>query len=336
MRLVGGADALNEVASMLAFSNWARIAVAYWGEGAVRRLGLDKLPRTSDLCIALDLMSGACNPGEVRSLIKHLGRSRVMAVDELHAKLWLTKAGALIGSSNASANGFGHEGQEDEVTGLIEANLVLPPLLDAERQAWTDWFEDQVWAHAYEITDPILAEAERRWKARRARRGATKPATSAGKGVGMLLDRLREDPGFFRDKQLRIVAYRHTKLTPPARRGLKAEQKARALDDIDCYERWRLAPGEYVLDLDWDAQSGSLLLEGLWKAAEVRTVVRLQGTSITLVHPMRDFEGFRVGTARAWKKAAAEVIASLQKRRKLRGKSLDISAEEFGAELSRQ
>lgn len=96
-------------------SKWVReqnkldIAVAFWGEGAIKELGLDQPGRK--FRVLLDLSAGASNPDEVRALWK-LAPKSVKVVERLHAKAYVTPSQALIGSANASANGLGWEGKE--------------------------------------------------------------------------------------------------------------------------------------------------------------------------------------------------------------------------------
>jgi hypothetical protein len=49
-------------------------------------------------------MSGACNPDVIRKLM-NLG-AEIKMVDGMHARIYWTRAGAIIGSANASANGL--------------------------------------------------------------------------------------------------------------------------------------------------------------------------------------------------------------------------------------
>ena len=106
-KILDGAAAEREIKNLLSACSRARLAVAYWGSGAVARFGLNAVrKRTVDIEITCDLMSGACNPSEVKKLIKLFGPDRVRTRDRLHAKAWITDVGCVLGSSNASANGL--------------------------------------------------------------------------------------------------------------------------------------------------------------------------------------------------------------------------------------
>src|SRR5258708_2971360 len=107
-------DALQKATS-------AKLAVAFWGEGAVERLGVrrDHL----EVEIICNLESGACNPAEIRRLIAMAPAVRIRSNPRLHAKLYWTANCAVVGSSNASANGLAVEGRP--LAGWAEANVLV-------------------------------------------------------------------------------------------------------------------------------------------------------------------------------------------------------------------
>ncbi|WP_442920428.1 phospholipase D family protein [Marinovum sp. 1_MG-2023] len=130
----------------------ARLAVAYWGDGAAKDLGLSG----EAVRITCNLMGGGTNPEEVRRLIKtgvqvrhHVG---------LHVKLGVVGDVSFLGSSNMSANGLGAEGAKD---GWAEANI----LYQSERAEIASMFE-RLWGESREVTDDDLALAQRRWNLR--------------------------------------------------------------------------------------------------------------------------------------------------------------------------
>jgi HKD family nuclease len=79
-----------------------RIAVAFWGEGAAKTLRLTGARRGRIIC---NLESGACNPKEVRKL-RASKRLKLKTHAQLHAKIYWSPTAAMVGSSNASANGL--------------------------------------------------------------------------------------------------------------------------------------------------------------------------------------------------------------------------------------
>jgi hypothetical protein len=77
------------VRKILASNKSIRAAVAYWGNGAVRRLGIKKGQSVTVIC---DLLSGCCNPREIKRLRAAIGAKRVLTHDRLHAKYGWGKA----------------------------------------------------------------------------------------------------------------------------------------------------------------------------------------------------------------------------------------------------
>jgi HKD family nuclease len=81
--------------------------VAFWGQGALKALGLDQAQRK--VRILLDLSAGATNPQVVRELLA-LHPEKVRNIPRLHAKTYIGENEITVGSANASANGLGIEG----------------------------------------------------------------------------------------------------------------------------------------------------------------------------------------------------------------------------------
>jgi hypothetical protein len=327
--ILGGPAAEREIKNLLSACSRARLAVAYWGSGAVARLGLGAVrTRTVDIEITCDLMSGACNPNEVVELIKLFGADRVRTRDGLHAKAWITDAGCVLGSSNASANGLGHEA--DETLGLIEANLSFPGMPQPMWAAWEGWYEASARTDSVPIDDEMLKEAHERWAARRAVRDG--PLASSRSG-GSLLAALRDNPGRFRDKPLKVSIYEHDGYSPEAERGVE-EAKAEYKDTggrgtLDAYESWRVPAGTYILDFDWDPSRRTASLDGIWKIVSDRPYRRLKGTSITLCTGAPSFEGLS-----AAKEKTALAQAATKVMRAHGQDELTVTAEEFGRRLA--
>lgn len=331
MKILDGEATRSEITDLLQESKWARVAVAYWGAGASEVLKLEDFAgRKPDVQIACDLMSGATNPKEVEELIRLFGRDAVKAVSNLHAKVWLTDAGAIIGSSNASANGLGHEGTEKPVAGLVEANVRFPPLDRSMRDQWEAWFV-RLWDGGDEITKPMLNLAKKRWKERRRLRDVLIGRRERDDPAGSLLDKLRTAPDFFRDKPLTIWAWKPDELSKTEIALLAHERVSRHSSRLDCYGRVELKPGQYILDAYWDADRETFRMEGLYKAAEDETIVRSGRSFISVVYPVSSFEGltFR-GEARAWKQAILAVIAKSRNKTEMR-----LTAERFGLALQK-
>jgi hypothetical protein len=89
------------------------MAVAFWGDGATKGLGLDK-KRGEVATVICNLKSGGTNPNEIRELWK--ANINPLQCDKLHGKVYLFDDCVIIGSSNASSNGLrGFWGEAQQV-----------------------------------------------------------------------------------------------------------------------------------------------------------------------------------------------------------------------------
>lgn len=175
------------------------MAVAFWGAGAS-----DRLRPMSGGRILCDLGSGACNPSEIRALIKR--GYEVRTRDGMHAKVYLSSSAAIVCSANASANGLGLEGNEvqDDLPhspGNEAGYLVTKPQVLASIR---DWFEE-LWADpatfAVPPSSPLLLAAEAEWRRRRPARPVRRLSGEIG-----LLEAFRTDPRVFDDRPF-VVAH---------------------------------------------------------------------------------------------------------------------------------
>jgi hypothetical protein len=131
--------------------------VAFWGSGAAEWIR-DAGGRVAEAQILCDISMGGCWP----DALKGLGapdNERLRRRDGLHAKVYISHAGLVVGSPNVSANGIGF-GERDPV--LLEAGSFYPPKSHAWKQAGA-WF-DSVYRDAKVVDDAALAEAQKRWQ----------------------------------------------------------------------------------------------------------------------------------------------------------------------------
>lgn len=164
-----------------------RLAVAFWGTGGADRLGL-RGASAKGVQVLCNLESGACNPDEVAALKARGVRVRTNA--RLHAKVYTDGHSAIVGSSNASANGLA--AARGGPTALIEASLLTT---DADVVAEVvDWLE-RLWnaPESLTVTGPMLREARARW----ALRPHVASFATRGGRAGGLLARCRRSPELF-------------------------------------------------------------------------------------------------------------------------------------------
>lgn len=252
MTLLDETQALTEIRALLAASDTARLAVAFWGAGAIERLGLDRAELTVSILCNLD--SGACNPAELRS-IQSLPGVTLKSHPALHAKVYWTPVAAVLGSSNASANGLALEG--DAAGGWAEANIRLDDpvvLTDIAR-----WFET-LFAAGYDVEDADLERAELVWKSR------AKMAPTGTRLVGDLVTAYRNALHHPAWKQVKL-AYWRDPLDPADKAWLAGERAAKRLaSTISAYGQWndRIAASDWVLDFDLTGTAAAF--GGIWEA----------------------------------------------------------------------
>lgn len=132
------------------------VAVAFWGKGAIKKLGLSPASRGRVIC---NLESPACNPHEIKALVE-LGHIKVRSHPRLHAKLYAGKGFVIVGSSNVSTNGLNEDGRA--AAGWIEANLLTNDKSTTEVCA--AMFAD-IWDRATRrVTVKMADEAIRIWR----------------------------------------------------------------------------------------------------------------------------------------------------------------------------
>jgi PLD-like domain len=301
-----GLDVEREAKELISHADAGRVrvAVAYWGVGSVDRLDI-KSVAGNDITIVCDLMSGACNPIEIKGLLKAFqkpsGNSRVLMRDHLHAKVWLTDRGAIVGSSNASTNGLGFEG--DELKDCIEANVFVD---DAETLAAIDrWFEKDVMEDAKEITKADLKEAHRRWKRHR----TTRPLPFA---KGSLLEELRAHPSFFADRDFMVWVYEATEFDEWAEQTLDVEQKTRGNSSISGWQNIEgpIPPaGAYILEF-FTGKNQKAKLGGLYQVLMNKPLITRGKSTLLLCEPLGTFDGRVLGDRKSWEQAATKAANS--------------------------
>lgn len=252
MKLLDETDALAAIRGLLDQTDTARLAVAFWGKGAIERLGLDRPGLVAEILCNLD--SGACNPAELRR-IRELPGVTLKSHPSLHAKVYWTPAAAVLGSSNASANGLALE--DDAAGGWREANVRLD-----DGQVLGDiatWF-DTLFGQGHEILDEDLDRAEQIWKAR------AKMAPTGTRLVGDLLTAFTNAPAHPVWRQVKL-AYWMDGLSDEDEAWLETERHDGHLaPGVSAYGQWndRIAPHDWVLDFDLSAKAPHY--DGIWRA----------------------------------------------------------------------
>lgn len=138
-----------------------RCAVAFWGAGAVEELFGNEILDREDVWIVCDISMGGTNPDTLCALgapnNENLGH-----IEGLHAKLYHSDAGMVVGSANASRNGIGFM---NNAAGLVESGMFIKSGTKTWKAART-WFEEDVWSQSTEIDEPTLMTAQITWRNR--------------------------------------------------------------------------------------------------------------------------------------------------------------------------
>lgn len=290
IRFLDGRALGAELPEFCRASKEVRIAVAFWGEGAVDALGSgDGLERVRIVC---NLRSGGTNPDAIRRLVA--AGASVKHSDELHAKLYLFDTQAVIGSSNVSANGLSYQGHE--ATGWTEANVLFDrasgPYTDAERQF------DAIWRTARLVKHTDLDSAQEAWSRRR-RLGLAGRSSNGSD----LISELATRPEFFADQRIFLTVDRYYR-SASSELALETERKRLDVgDELDCWEDWEDMPKDATFVSFMRGPRGGVKFDGFWHSPERRREIRNKdGELLQLVDQLDDVKGIkRVGDLIRWK-----------------------------------
>lgn len=261
-----------------------KIAVAFWGEGALKGLGLEHR-RLSDVKVICNLSVGACAPSVIRNLLD--SGADVRALSTLHAKVYLGTREAVVGSANISRNGLGIR----EGYGWNEACVRLAsPTEVAHLDAWFD----ELWDKAADMSDPhvarlVLEQAERDLARRQL---VSEPID--------LLSTLRKDPAVLEGKPLHITldwatySKRVEKKVKNLRKSLGA--------DIDAWEDWKEMPAESeILSFYYDQKTEEVTYEGTWRTPrDPESEMDPETKGIFVLAAPRILQNYTLGNQRAW------------------------------------
>lgn len=255
---------LRQSVSALVKGEQPRLAVAFWGEGAAEQLGI--LAVAKKCRIICNLSTGGTNPKEIRKLIA--AGATIKQMDKLHAKVYLANGRAIVGSSNASANGLSFQG--DDLKGWVEANLFAQE--DALTRQLDDWFEKLWKEEARPIKEKDLLTAELSWSRRRqAARAITSPV-----GKLNLLKTLKKNPEVLSDRRIFITFYHGESPDDCWDRLEEVKKRYRkegyTTDNLSFLQVWEY-PKESHLVCFRAGPRGGLAFEGVWYVPEFPAVI---------------------------------------------------------------
>jgi hypothetical protein len=258
------------------------IVAPYFGGGAFKQLGFDTYKASGT--IICDLYSGACNPEEIKEFMKpSLGLS-VRTLDNLHAKIYWTDKGIVVGSANPSANGLAFEGKE--TGGLLETCVASEDI--SAVTAWKSYIKANFLSPSRVVTPNDIKAAIPIWKPQRDTR--PKPPSSDG-----LLALMQKQPEVFKDRNIVITAYDSADPSATSKKKFQSQKKQRKIIDLDFYENWVLGPGTTIVDFNYVTPKSRPQFGGFYQALhETPVVPTTRDSSILLVVKLRDLLGMKL------------------------------------------
>lgn len=251
MTLLDEVTTTDALRAMLATASQAKLAVAFWGRGAIETLGLDRPNLALEVLCNPD--SGACNPDEMRLLLA-LPNVKLKRHPSLHAKIYWTPGAAVIGSSNASANGLVVEGG---ASGWRETNIQVeaPELVAQIKDRFSALFDD-----GEEVTPEAIELAARLWKLRKRLQPTGRPLART------LFEAFAVAPKHRAWKTVKLI-YCRDDLDPPDEDWMALEiKKKRQPEYASAYAEWneRIAPGDQIIAYEHGGRAARW--DGVWRA----------------------------------------------------------------------
>lgn len=271
MKFLDENTVLQSVRASLSMTDTGTLVVAFWGNGAIERLGLDKPWRS--LRVVCNLESGACNPAEITRL-QAIPNVEVRTDWRLHGRVYLTPDNVVLGSSNASSNGLVVEGAA--ALGWAEANIESsdPKFLE-EIATWCGTRFEQ----AVPIDDGMLDLARASWSARKTFAPVAGPLTAD------LIDLVRREPNHVAFENIKVVQWAR-KASPEANAVfLEALETDQSLTGTDIYEGWGtdMAVDDWLIDFNVGKRKPEFT--GYWKVVFVD-----KKNDVTFVRPAESIE----------------------------------------------
>ncbi|MEA9562230.1 phospholipase D family protein [Xanthomonas campestris] len=258
------------------------LAVAFWGKGASKELGLHDRAQPSR--ILLELSQGGSSPDEVRQLMK-LPNVEVKTLDRLHAKAYIGEEEMIVGSANASAGGLGIVGRESvHWTELGVKVAEEGPLHEAK-----SWF-DAAWIRGKRITKTMLDAAQRLINERNSK---LLPSNPSGLSI---LQAVKQDPDAWKDARIWVVVATRN-LGLEGQKLLNEARSSSPTPEIYAYENWPDIPRAATLISLTKYENEKVELDD---PPTFRTPEEKQPGKIQLVFPEK-ITGYTIGTISEWR-----------------------------------
>ncbi|MBY2943111.1 hypothetical protein HF264_26005 [Rhizobium leguminosarum] len=254
MPIVTGPNLFEQLKAAVSKSVSVRLAIAFWGGGAVDAIGLTAGHKIEIIC---NLEMGGTNPDEIEEIIR-LG-AKVHAHKTLHAKMGIASNFGFLGSSNASANGLGLQGAEARA--WEELNVIFENAADIDRLNVEFARLKSEAGDPLKIGDHRITLARERWQIRKTHF----PPPSTKEPTRSVLELLKSDPESLKGK----FAYLAISLPvegEDAARFANAEEAVREEfgKDYSVYRHWPDLPTNAFL-LDFTINQRTASFNGIWR-----------------------------------------------------------------------
>lgn len=267
------------------------IAVAYWGPSALELLDMPRDAR--HVRVACDAFSGFCSPVTLAGLLER--GAKVFDVPGLHAKIYLGAGALVVGSANASANGFGQHIADGGLD--LEAAYVAR---EAGAMAHAGRWLHRVFNEGKPVTPRDIPEI----------RAMAKQVTGRPKRAARSFRQtLLEDPEWFLGRRLRVYMYDADEPDASVQQEYRDAAFAMSEEGIDAI-RWPYYWGTE----EWEVEEGDLVLDFIREGRKIRCtgVWRVQGrTASGRVTGVELVEGDPCGASfpvKDWKALAKDVV----------------------------
>lgn len=265
-----------------------KIAVAFWGQGALEALKLDrrKLVDTQIIC---NLSVGGCSPKVIRDLLDR--GADVRAMPTLHAKAYIGAKAAVVGSANASSGGLCGDAGKGWREVCVEHHD------KQEIAALNAWF-DSLWEESTDMSDPqvanLLLELAEQDQASRGRVEALD-----------LLTTLMAAPNALDDREL----YVSLDWQPYSRRVEKQvkQMRKRVNPHVDAWEDWTRMPGSSEILSFYHEPKKPLSFEGIYRTpSDPKAAMDPKTKAIFVVETTSILGKYTLGDEGTWCAAAAK------------------------------
>ena len=254
MEFLDGPKARRWIKTLVNSSDRCDMAVAFWGVEATKALGLNR-PNLHTR-IVCNLTSGATSPSEIEKLRQS---ANVRHCSTLNTAVYIFPEAAVIGSSNASANGLAWQGHE--LRGWTEYNVLVDSPDDVLRVS--AWF-DQIWSASSKIKGRDIDSAYEIYYLRRSQLKLIECPRAPDDGSDFL-NLLINCPYTWAGQRTYLYVYsRH--VNPGGNQEIEKARRNHGIgSELDAFLAWDQIPdGSDLVTISFDGVNG-FVFDGCWE-----------------------------------------------------------------------